>query len=358
VFCMECGAELQPRADRCVVCGRPLDGSAVDALRSAAPAGMTFSARPSDLVPRALPTSTAEMTLTTLAAPSIARGDLDAPGFPRDAIGRALLITVLAMLLDLLAPWINELGQHWSPAQAGAPMLFVALALLSAATPLARPSLRKQPLASAMPLVVGAAGFGAAMLLWVVLVIQGTQASSQVIQSTPLGVSQPAYSVAVADFGLYLFLLGSGTLIYCGYRLFLGAARATAAVEQTVAARPSIAAGLAAGTVAARVANEAVVTQRPLMESSTEVQGASPSGAGAPTPTLAPLNGHEHQDANSPSQVSGSRSGARGAGSNGATSTGAIPLPGTSEWNTTPEPPTYVRPAPMAGWRRAGVPRR
>src|SRR5258708_6570904 len=94
--------------------------------------------------------------------PSIARGDLDAPGLPRDAAGRALLITVLTLLLDLLAPWINLYGTRWAPAQAGTPIFVVVVLLGLALTPLTRPALRKSPLAAAAPLAGGAAGLRAA----------------------------------------------------------------------------------------------------------------------------------------------------------------------------------------------------
>src|SRR5258708_4728580 len=161
--------------------------------------------------------------------PSIARGDLDAPGLPRDAAGRALLITVLTLLLDLLAPWINLYGTRWAPAQAGTPIFVVVVLLGLALTPLTRPALRKSPLAAAAPLAVGAAGFGAAALLWASLAL-GAGVGASPAFSAPGGLAVPV--APVADFGLYLFLFGAGVLMYTGYQLFLTAARSSSATQQ------------------------------------------------------------------------------------------------------------------------------
>src|SRR5262245_62450115 len=109
MFCLGCGAEVQAGAARCAVCGREVSSLPPDSqwsgehVRRANPAPHASGAP----IPTALQPA---MPLLTSSSP---RGEQDRPGFPRDMVGRALLITVLAMMLDLLVPWLNTLGTRF-----------------------------------------------------------------------------------------------------------------------------------------------------------------------------------------------------------------------------------------------------
>src|SRR5262249_13593885 len=151
-------------------------------------------------------------------------GEQDRPGLPRDTTGRALLVTVLAMVLDLLAPWLNILGTRFAPAQIGRPILGVIALLGLALTPLARPSLRRRPAAALLPLVVGAAAWGVTAFYWAVQVVSASRPPTD-SESAPLPGLQLPFA-PVVDIGLYLFFIGGGVLVYCGYRMLLEAARA------------------------------------------------------------------------------------------------------------------------------------
>src|SRR5262249_27842211 len=147
------------------------------------------------------------------------RGEQDRPGFPHDMVGRALLITVLAMMLDLFVPWLNTFGTRYAPAQIGRPILGVIALLGMALTPLARPSLRRRPAAALLPLVIGAAACGVAAFFWVVQVISASRPPTDTASAPVLGPQLPF--APVVDVGLYLFFLGGGVLVHCGYRMML-----------------------------------------------------------------------------------------------------------------------------------------
>src|SRR5215468_5395983 len=103
MFCLGCGAEVQAGAAHCTVCGRQVSGMLADARWSGeqakgAPAASFTPGAAAATVPRLM--TRAAPVLTTPATPTPARsipgGDPDAPGFPRDAVGRAVVLTVLA----------------------------------------------------------------------------------------------------------------------------------------------------------------------------------------------------------------------------------------------------------------------
>src|SRR5579863_6165669 len=126
VFCMGCGAEVPPRAASCPVCGR--DTGRGGELRAAPPLadaydGAAGASAMHDIplehaappVPVSIPVPIPAPVPPLAAGPSIGSGDLDQPGFPRDALGRSLIFTVLAMAADLLAPWVNLGGSRVAP---------------------------------------------------------------------------------------------------------------------------------------------------------------------------------------------------------------------------------------------------
>jgi hypothetical protein len=219
---MQCGAETPPRASACPVCGHEIRGRAyLDAGWSEPHPVVTVDGR------RAAQPGHPATT------PSIAGGDLDQPGFPRDAWGRALVGVVIALAANLLAPWAIVGDQHLSPARLGWPALIAVVALGLAAVPTVRPAYRKRPLYAVAPLVVGAFGFGVVAVTWGLLAYVSYR-----IAAGPAN----AVTLVSADIGLYAFLVGCGALVAIGYHLFLEAAtsvgvQATAAVP--VIRRPS-----------------------------------------------------------------------------------------------------------------------
>jgi len=364
VFCMGCGAETPPNADRCPVCGRELPGASGGAVSAASAdhAAPFFGPASVPLAgPRALPSMSAPPSVpltagppptpsgpaatpaapsgpaasppssppVSVAAPSIGAGELDAPGLPRDPTGRALLITVLAMMLDLLAPWLNQFGVRMAPAQAGAPALLAVVVLGASLAPLARPGWRRRPAAAVLPVVVGGMALGIALALWIALAI----IAAQFQQSVPAGVEAPTFSpYPVADFGLYLFIFGSGVLIYTGYQLFLAAAAASA---------PS-----AGGVLAQGAATRGGITVP---------QGDDGDGfeMGALGPDSQPLPAAPG-DGSMPSAPD--HNGTESIAEHLAQSNG-FDRPGSNGWNVGGEPPPPGRPSPNGHWRRYG-PRR
>src|SRR5215469_764495 len=113
VFCQQCGAEAPIRALTCPTCGHDLGRSAADLRSSMVPS------EPSSSSPG---TSNLSLPLVTPSnSASIRPGDLDRPGWPRDALGRILLLVVLALEVDLfLLPWRLVGSQHETlPTSAG-----------------------------------------------------------------------------------------------------------------------------------------------------------------------------------------------------------------------------------------------
>ncbi len=333
MFCMGCGAELRRGTDRCAVCGRPLDDAAQN-LR------LVTAVAPSGAPPTAMSSSP---------MPSIARGDLDAPGLPRDATGRALLIVVLAMLVDLLAPWLDQEGIRWSPVDAGLPALLIVVVLAVALTPLAHPTLRHDPLAAVAPLIVGAAAFGATVFLWVTLFFETSRPSALPIlgQSFPVN-NRVGFAILYpsVDLGLFLFMLGSCVLGYIGYQMFLAAARAAARAPLPTAHPSEV---LSAAPPSSALAQGTVTEQAPRHIPLAPVTAPNPSTATIAT-TLNALPAESGESIGS--QIHGA--------SAIHTSTHASPIasPGTAEWNTAPTPPDRLRPPSLGPWRRQSGVRR
>jgi hypothetical protein len=329
VFCMGCGAELRRGMDHCAVCGRPIDGPALQLRQGASLSPVSLTPPPNAHASRSI-------------APGIVRGDLDAPGFPRDAAGRALLIVVLGMLIDLLVPWLDQEGVRWSPGQAGLFTVLIIAVLAAALTPLAGASLRHNPLAAAVPLAIGAAAFGATTLLWFTVRSGATASTHSIVPGDVFGTrTTPATLVsqaAAVDLGLYLFLIGSCVLAYCGYRLFLAAARAHASVQPQnvlLPATPARSLGRALPPVTADNATgmfgqRNLSAAHPMLPASPATQAtARPS---APAPDVDAANTRARATTDPPSR--------------------RIATPGTAEWNTAPSPPERLLGQPPGGWRR------
>jgi energy-converting hydrogenase Eha subunit A len=198
VFCLQCGAEAPARAVTCSVCGHDLGRSSADLRSSAAMADTSLEAGVTRGAPVKDFSTTTRPALTSV---RIRAGDLDQPGLPQDATGRALLIVILALAADLFLPWSVVYGQHQTlPVASG-----VAIACLIglSALPLLHPSLRRYTATAAFPLVVGGMCLGIGIAFW-----------------ANLG------STTGPDFGLVAFLIGAALVVVIGYHLFLGSARA------------------------------------------------------------------------------------------------------------------------------------
>ncbi|HKT37102.1 MAG TPA: hypothetical protein VJR48_01955 [Ktedonobacterales bacterium] len=329
MFCMGCGAETPPRATACPVCGREL-GRPVSTARATAGED-TQNAHPEQMRTVHPPSASPPM-------PSIATGDLDMPGFPRDALGRAVLFTAIAMIVDFLAPWVNVDGvAQISPSVLGLPVLLPALALGLAALPVFRASLRAQPQYAALPLVIGAVSFGATAVIWL------RTAFAAPLQAA-LGNTAGDGPVYEARIGLYLFLLGAAVLTITGYQLFLNAATANAAAQQrattTLAQKPAVgsASARSATSVASATAMPVGALAGTLIDPPTEAvmlpaqpvpvsQLAEMPSAPVTAPAVAVETAHEN-------------------GHSG------IALPGSPAWNQAPALPSHQRPSPAAGWPR------
>jgi hypothetical protein len=273
--------------------------------------------------------------------PSIATGDLDMPGFPRDGLGRAVLFTAIAMIVDFLAPWVNVDGvAQISPSVLGLPVLLPALALGLAALPVFRASLRAQPQYAALPLVIGAVSFGAAAVIWL---RTSFAAPLQAALGNTAG-NGPAYAARI---GLYLFLLGAAVLTITGYQLFLNAATASAAQQR--ATTPTLAQKPAVGSASVRSATS--VASTPALPVSAPLALA---GTLADPPTEAvmlpvqPVPMSQLADI-SPAPVAAPAVDVATAHENGHS---GIALPGSPAWNQAPALPSHQRPSPAAGWPR------
>ncbi|HLJ81936.1 MAG TPA: hypothetical protein VKT52_10650, partial [Ktedonobacterales bacterium] len=159
MFCLGCGAEAPFRAVKCPVCGRDL-GRNDGELQNTGSALPVFS-----------PTASYAQYPKPVPAPFVAGGAAAGvgptiQGLPRDAHGRAALVTVIAMAADLLVPWVVVNGTHRSIASVGAPALIALPVLGAALLPLLAPTLRRNPVYAALPVIVGAFCVGAGGVLW------------------------------------------------------------------------------------------------------------------------------------------------------------------------------------------------
>jgi len=244
MFCLGCGTELRPHAEACSVCGRRVsDGPLTIAPNTGrlpfAPIGAQVGAQaapasPAPLTPRA--------AIPPPAAPSIAYGDIERLGLPRDQPGRWVLIISLLLAADLYIPWVGFPDAHIAPSQFGTPAVIAAALLLAAGASVIYAPLRQRPYYAAFPMVLGAAALGAGGVLWLLL---GPFASPLTEALVAHALANPALErfviqdasvasglIPVPDAGLYAFVLGSAILTIAGYRLFVEA------VAVTVSPRP------------------------------------------------------------------------------------------------------------------------
>jgi ribosomal protein L40E len=236
VFCLQCGAEAPARAVTCAVCGHDLGRSSADLRPNAVMADTSLEAGVTRGTPvKDLPTS----TRPALASVRIRAGDLDEPGLPQDATGRALLIVILALAADLFLPWSVVFGQHQTlPIGSG---VAIACLLGLAALPLLHPRLRRYTATAAFPLVVGGMCLGIGIAFWANLGTTAAFVSFDCTGSCSPSVL-PAESSAGPDFGLVAFLIGAVLVVVIGYHLFLGSARAyrpIASAAATIPTRPT-----------------------------------------------------------------------------------------------------------------------
>ncbi len=343
MFCMGCGAEVPARTVVCPVCGRDTgrggDGRGARAQAEALGRvdGVSAASVSSAAGERGAHALALAAAPTTPAGPSIASGDLDQPGFPRDALGRSLIFTLLAMAADLLAPWVNLNGNRIAPSSLGLLPVVGVVWLSLAVLPLLRPSLRATPLYAAAPLVVGATSLGLAAAVWMRVTLFGSQT---VVDSADGASLQSLGTSSSADVGLYLFLAGAVVLIIAGYQIFLAAAHAQAIAELRAEGSPP---------ASERAAQGATV---PVPRAASDGQWPSP------IPTVLALDGAAVAASSSsrplpPPPLPPSPTLPEASPSAGAAQPG-VALPGSAAWNQAPHTPDFQRPSPVQGWRRRG----
>jgi hypothetical protein len=338
MFCMGCGAELRPYADACSVCGRKL-GDAPSSVRFHA--GRAFA--PSVEMAPALPSDTAPHAATALPlppayptnaiAPSIGYGDTEALSIPRDPPGRLVLALALVLAADLQAPWVAFDGTHIAPARFSLPMLLVTGLFLAAAASVVYAPFRQRAYYAVYPLLLGAAAFGAAATLTLMV---GPLASpltatfvAHVLAAPEISgsLSNPNATTTLAlaaDTGLYVFLIGSAALTVAGYQLFVNAVAAGAALVPRGALVPSAVGPAAAAGV--RLSDSRL--SDPMGRALAASNPASAATADQ-TATAAPPSGALRP---------------------------AVVLPGAEGWTRTPDMPAVGRNAPSSRSLR-GVPR-
>lgn len=340
MFCMGCGAELPPRAAVCAVCGHAAGSGGEaraahtppDVLELADATGQQSAVR-SRSAPAALsPAHSPALSPAPAGArgPSISSGDLDQTGFPRDALGRALIFTVLAMAADLLAPWVNLGGNRVAPSSLGLLPVLAVVWLALAALPLLRPSLRATPIYAVAPLVVGTTSLGLGVAVWVRVTLLGTQtlvAGAGSYAFVPLGASNSA------DVGLYLFLAGAVVLIVSGYQMFLAAAQAQARAELRAEVVPSLRGQASPPPAAQHAASNGQST----LDSAAAGAGSVSRPLPVPPPPATP------SAPSVPNVPQAAPDGRRG-----------VALPGSAAWSQTPQTPDFQRPSPSLGWRHRG----
>lgn len=265
----------------------------------------------------------------TLPAATIGPGELDTPGFPRDAYGRALLVTCVAMAADLLVPWIDQSGQQSiSPTRAGLPILAVAAVLGLAMVPLIRPSFRARPPLAAVPIVVGGMFLSLSLVTWGLVTYISIQMSLQqqrfASDGSAIRSGPPVISPGV---GIYLFILGSVVLIVSGYQVFLQTARRSAPPQPATITAPEPLAAMPPTTTPERLAEP-------------------PASDTAASPQDAPA---QAQEAALPASTDGGDAGIAP----------RVVLPGSASWHEEPKLPAYSRPSPLGGgWSRQPRPLR
>ncbi|HEX6820329.1 MAG TPA: zinc ribbon domain-containing protein [Ktedonobacterales bacterium] len=326
MFCMGCGAEIRPHARVCAVCGRPVaesPASVVDPSGGRVPSTSLETAprRPATPLPPPPP-----VPLARPLAPSIAYGDTRLIGIPRDTVGRLVLVLSLLLAADLFAPWIAFDGAHVAPVHFFIPsLLLMGLFAISAAVAVYTP-FRHGPYYAALPVVLGAAAFGAAALLAIVVGPLASPLTNAVVARIlddmgggfPPTDSFTVPSISLAgDTGLYVFLIGSGILTVAGYQMMIFAASARSIVVSPAIAPQHLA-------VASAVA--------------------SADGGAAHGQT----SDRSHGDVEMPASALSASS--HPAGSADAlpapASAGSVALPGSAEWSRAPDVPNVGRNVP------------
>jgi hypothetical protein len=288
VFCLQCGAEAPVRAVLCPTCGHDLGRSSADLRSSLALGDMPLA--PSVSLPGAAMAG---------ALPSIRAGDLDRPGLPQDTPGRALVVVLLAMAVDLFLPWSVVLGQHYTlPQTAG---FAIVLLLLLAGLPLMHPRLRRNTISATFPILIGGICLGVGVTYWVNL----TQSQIDQISSSSTGIV--LVTPAGPDFGLFGFLIGAAALAVLGYYLLLAAARAPF--------------------------QELARQQAPVVTRQAVGSGPAPVSTTEPAPVETAKESSIEAENNLQRDTKSAKE-----------STPQIALPGSDAWTRTLEPPTFVRP--------------
>ncbi len=358
MFCMGCGAEIRPHADVCSVCRRELSDPSSASLRPAGRASVQHAlematAAPVDTAPQAAAPRASYLVppppVASAIAPSIGYGDTELLAIPRDAPGRLVLVLALLLAADLFAPWIAFDGSHVAPARFSLLVVLGVGLLVAAAASVVYAPFRQRAYYAAYPVVLGAAAFGAAATLTLIVgplaspltatFVAHVLAAPVVAQNlaTPAPVNSPPTLALAADTGLYVFLIGSASLTVAGYQLFVNAVTAAAA---PVARMPhplgraesfEPVAGVAAGMARVQVVMP-------------PVSRVADSAAGAPVTGWGPA--YAASAAASSQVAAGASPTAAGNGPTG------VVLPGTEDWNRAPEAPVVGRNAsPLHGLR-------
>ena len=199
MFCMSCGTEAIAGASKCARCGAPLPQGGITEATTASASGPAG---------RAPDTSLAESTFPSLAVPS------------HNSVHRlsrnAVILIVLALGTDMLAPWLRLPGGETTTASdAGFPVILTLCVLAGAALSTVVPSKRKHPAMAMIPLAAGGFSMGAVVTLATRLTVLALPAFS-----TPSSVTPQPVQLA-PEMGLYLFLIGSLLLLVAGYGVLI-----------------------------------------------------------------------------------------------------------------------------------------
>jgi hypothetical protein len=190
--------------------------------------------------------------------------------------------------------------------------LSIAALILLATVPLLHPRLRRQPLWTVLPILVGGICLGIGAAFWVnptpplVEVVFEPNSSSRSVLPSSFAVAS-----TIPDVGMFGFLIGALLLVGVGYQLFLAAARNSGAVPVATA-------------VAARAAKEPPV---PVVL--------------APQTAVPPLG---IQEVMAGATTAGQNSGERPAIQKVTVKHSEIALPGSEAWSQTLDSPVFQRP--------------
>ena len=199
MFCMSCGTEAMPGASTCARCGASL------------PRASSTEAIPAN-------TSAALSPVLGAPQPETSYPSLAVPG--HHAVHRisrnAVLLIVLALGTDMLAPWLGiQGGVTATAAESGFPVILALCVLAVAALSAVLPSARKHPAVAMIPLAAGGFCIGAVATLTTRLTALTVPATS-----SPFVATQQPVPV-VPEMGLYLFLVGSLLLLVAGYGMLI-----------------------------------------------------------------------------------------------------------------------------------------